>query len=214
MRARRRSGIRWPSANIWRSAIRACGQPSPRRARGRARSAAEMHSGFAALRNDMTMCIRERVDVRPWSTGLARDIARMVEIWDEGRARHGNGGAFLCGGFTAVDAFFCPVAFRFRTYGVTPRGAAGDYLQALLAASRRCANGSAAVAETESSTPTSRASSIAKNLKPSRAHERVQRGHGRNGRMAGAHPCSGSGQLAAAHSRRRDQGLLRRVRDG
>src|SRR2546423_4919530 len=31
---------------------------------------AEMHSGFAALRNDMTMCVRERVDVRPWSDAL------------------------------------------------------------------------------------------------------------------------------------------------
>jgi glutathione S-transferase len=94
---------------------------------------AEMHSGFSALRNEMTMCIRERVDVRPWSAGLERDIARVVEIWSDGRRRFGQGGSCLCGAFSLADAFYAPVAFRFRTYGVAPEGAAGSYLQALLA---------------------------------------------------------------------------------
>src|SRR5215475_5167240 len=49
-------------------------------ARAWARSvAAEMHSGFATLRNEMAMCIRERVDVRPWSAGLEGDIARVTD---------------------------------------------------------------------------------------------------------------------------------------
>ncbi len=94
---------------------------------------AEMHSGFSALRNDMTMCIRERIDVRPWSNDLQGDIDRVVEIWNEGRRRFGRGGALLCGAFTLADAFYAPVAFRFRTYGVAPAGAAGEYLAALLA---------------------------------------------------------------------------------
>jgi glutathione S-transferase len=94
---------------------------------------AEMHSGFAYLRNEMTMCIRERVDVRPWSPGLEHDIGRVTEIWNEGRSRFAEGGPFLCGAFSLADAFFAPVAFRFRTYGVVPDGAAGAYLQALLA---------------------------------------------------------------------------------
>jgi glutathione S-transferase len=94
---------------------------------------AEMHSGFAALRNDMTMCIRERVDVRPWSAALERDIGRVIAIWDEGRRRFGQGGLFLCGEFSLADAFYAPVAYRFRTYGVAPDGTAGGYLQALLA---------------------------------------------------------------------------------
>ena len=94
---------------------------------------AEMHSGFGALRNDMTMCIRERVDVRPWSGALERDIARVIAIWNEGRRRFGQGGPFLCGEFSLADVFYAPVACRFRTYGVAPDGAAGDYLQALLA---------------------------------------------------------------------------------
>jgi glutathione S-transferase len=56
--------------------------------------ACEMHSGFSALRGEMPMCIRERVvDVRPWSPALAADIARVSEIWNEGRRRYGAGGA-------------------------------------------------------------------------------------------------------------------------
>jgi len=94
--------------------------------------AAEMHSGFSVLRNEMTMCIRERVDVRPWSPGLVRDIARITEIWNEGRARFAQGGAYLCGPYSLADVFYAPVAFRFRTYGVSPEGAAGAYLQTAL----------------------------------------------------------------------------------
>ena len=108
--------------------------PADGEARAFARCAsAEMHSGFGALRNDMTMCVRERVDVRPWSAELARDIERVTELWNEGRSRFGSIGAFLCGEFCLADAFFGPVAYRFRTYGVTPSGVAGMYLQALLA---------------------------------------------------------------------------------
>jgi len=108
--------------------------PADAVARAHARSiACEMHSGFSDLRNDMTMCIRERVDVRPWSPGLERDIARVAEIWSESRERFGKGGPYLMGGFSLADVFYAPVAFRFRTYGVTLTGAAATYLEALAA---------------------------------------------------------------------------------
>ena len=108
--------------------------PAESRARAWARSiAAEMHSSFPALRNDMTMCIRERVDVRPWSQALNADIARIEEIWSESRQRHGASDAYLCGQFSLADVFFAPVAFRFQTYGVEPGGVAGKYWRALLA---------------------------------------------------------------------------------
>jgi glutathione S-transferase len=108
--------------------------PADPAARAWARSiAAEMHSSFATLRNDMTMCIRERVDVRPWSDALVANIARVDEIWTESRRRFGAGGAFLCGAFSLADVFYAPVAFRFQTYGVQSAGAAGKYLEALLA---------------------------------------------------------------------------------
>jgi glutathione S-transferase len=94
--------------------------------------AAEMHSSFSSLRNEMAMCIRERVDVRPWSPGLARDIARVIEIWNEGRTRFAQGGPYLCGSYSLADVFYGPVVFRFRTYGVVPEGPARAYLQAAL----------------------------------------------------------------------------------
>ena len=60
-------------------------------ARAWARSiVAEMHSGFAAMRNDMAMCIRERLDVRPWSDAVAANIARVEAIWSETRHRFGD----------------------------------------------------------------------------------------------------------------------------
>jgi glutathione S-transferase len=108
--------------------------PADAKARAFARSiSAEMHSGFATLRHEMTMCVRERLDVRPWSAALVRDVGRVITLWREARDRFGTGGDFLFGRPTIADAFYAPVAFRFRTYGVTPGGAAGDYLAALLA---------------------------------------------------------------------------------
>ena len=108
--------------------------PGEDKSRAWARSiAAEMHSGFSALRNDMTMCIRERVDVRPWSPALTADIARIEEIWTESRRRYGASHEYLCGAFSLADVFFAPVAFRFQTYGVEPAGVAAAYWRALLA---------------------------------------------------------------------------------
>ncbi|MFO1317146.1 MAG: glutathione S-transferase family protein [Burkholderiales bacterium] len=108
--------------------------PADAATRAWARSiAAEMHSGFAALRNEMAMCIRERVDVRPWSDALAANVARVEEIWSESRRRFGRDGAFLCGAYSLADVFYAPVAFRFRTYDVRPAGEAGAYMAVLLA---------------------------------------------------------------------------------
>lgn len=108
--------------------------PADPAARAFARSiAAEMHSGFANLRNDMTMCVRERVDVRPWSPYLEADIARIEGIWNEGRRRHAAAGDWLAGPLSLADAFYAPVAYRFRTYDVRPAGEAGAYLARLLA---------------------------------------------------------------------------------
>lgn len=80
-------------------------------------AAAEMHSGFSALRNDCTMNVGVRVRPRQPSAALEKDIGRIREIFESGLARFG--GPWLAGtAFTAVDAFFAPVAFRVRTYGL------------------------------------------------------------------------------------------------
>ena len=102
-------------------------------ARAWARSAAaEMHSGFARLRDELGMNVRLRSAKTP-SAAAASEIARIVALWREGRERFGRGGDFLCGPFTAVDAFFCPVAFRFQTYAVALEDDAGAYCRSLRA---------------------------------------------------------------------------------
>jgi glutathione S-transferase len=84
----------------------------------------EMHGGFGALRNERTMNVGVRVAALPGSDRLARDVARVAELWAEGTQRFG--GPWLAGpAFTAADAFFAPVAFRARTYGID-MGAAGQ----------------------------------------------------------------------------------------
>lgn len=78
---------------------------------------AEMHSGFTTLRNDCTMNVGVRVEPHLPSPALNKDIARLRELWEQGLDRFG--GPFLAGKtFTAIDAFYAPVAFRVRTYGL------------------------------------------------------------------------------------------------
>jgi glutathione S-transferase len=91
-----------------------------------------MHSGFSALRNQHGMNVGVRVAVTQRSPELLADIARIEGLWNEGLARFG--GPFLAGDeFCAVDAFFAPVVYRFRTYGVAVNGAAAGYLETMLA---------------------------------------------------------------------------------
>jgi glutathione S-transferase len=101
-------------------------------ARAWARSAAaEMHSGFGTLRNDCSMCVGVRIALHEVSEALRRDVARIDALWSEGVARFG--GPFLAGAaFTAVDAFFVPVAFRVRTYGLALGAPAAAYAARLL----------------------------------------------------------------------------------
>jgi glutathione S-transferase len=80
-------------------------------------AAAEMHSGFAALRNDCTMNVGVRVKPKPMSPALLANIARIGELFEQGLSRFG--GPYLAGqSFSAADAFYAPVAFRVRTYGL------------------------------------------------------------------------------------------------
>jgi glutathione S-transferase len=85
------------------------------RARGRA-IACEMHSGFAALRQAMTMNLRARSQTTPRGAALEQDIARVLDIWQASLAT--AQGSFLLGDFSIADCMFFPVVTRFRTYGV------------------------------------------------------------------------------------------------
>jgi glutathione S-transferase len=107
-----------------------------KRAMARAVSA-EMHSGFYALRNTMPMDLLNIYPFPAGETAAEADIARIVSLWGDCRKRHGDGGDFLFGPFSAADAMFVPVATRFRSYGVDlarfgDDGTAARYASAVL----------------------------------------------------------------------------------
>lgn len=106
--------------------------PAGDAARAWARCAsAEMHSGFGALRSACGMNVGLRVRLREWPEALLADVRRLEELWLQGLAQ--SGGPFLTGSeFTVVDAFFCPVAFRVRTYAIPLGAVAADYAERLL----------------------------------------------------------------------------------
>jgi glutathione S-transferase len=108
--------------------------PRDAMARAYARSAVcEMHSGFAQLRSNLPCNIRRRAGARPLAEDTRRDVARVEAIWSSLRARFGAGGAYLFGASAGIaDAFFAPVATRFRTYGVALGAEAQRYADALL----------------------------------------------------------------------------------
>ena len=113
---------KFPAANLW---------PRELAARAVARSvAAEMHSGFAALRRDMSMhLVEQRHGVGHTAEALA-DAARVQELWRSCRST-ATGGPFLFGSFCIADAMFAPVVTRFQTYGVPLDTICSDYAAAV-----------------------------------------------------------------------------------
>jgi glutathione S-transferase len=109
--------------------------PDAPKARAWARSAAaEMHSGFGELRNRCSMSCGQRVRLHEFPAGLQRDIARLSILWNDGL--HRFGGPFLASAaFSAVDAYYAPLAFRIQTYGLSLDRAAAAYAEHLLGTS-------------------------------------------------------------------------------
>ena len=115
---------RHPRAKLW---------PKSAAMRAEARSiCAEMHSGFQALRNALSMEIAARHPTPDLDTATKADIDRIVAIWTAALARKAKGG-FLYGPFTIADAFYAPVATRFMTYGIPLPAAAKAYVKRIMA---------------------------------------------------------------------------------
>ncbi|GAB2491488.1 glutathione S-transferase family protein [Arenimonas alkanexedens] len=126
------------------------GWPAGTEARAIARcAAAEMHSGFVALRAQLPMNLRRQPREKHWDADAAHDIARVQGLWRELRSRFGSSGPFLCGRFGIVDAMFAPVCARFRSYGVDCDDTARDYLDAVLTLPAMKQWEAAGLAETE-----------------------------------------------------------------
>jgi len=117
---------KFPDAKLW---------PADPAARALGRSAsAEMHSGFHSLRGECSMDLALR-ETRAIAEATANDVRRVVALWSGLLGRFG--GPFLTGDWSIADAFFTPVATRFRTYGLRlsdygDLGPAGAYAERLL----------------------------------------------------------------------------------
>lgn len=106
--------------------------PKDKEARAVARSvSAEMHSGFANLRQNMTMNCRKHYPGKGRAPGVQEDIDRITAIWNDCRARFGHSGDFLFGQFSIADAMFAPVTTRFITYDVALDPVSAAYVKAV-----------------------------------------------------------------------------------
>jgi glutathione S-transferase len=115
----------FPAAQLW---------PADPAARAVARSvSAEMHSGFAALRNHLPMNMRSSFPNRGVTPEVQADINRITAIWRDCRKRFGAGGPYLFGAFCNADAMYAPVVSRFRTYRVEIEEEAQAYADAVWA---------------------------------------------------------------------------------
>jgi len=107
--------------------------PRESASRALARSiSAEMHSGFAPLRSNMSMNCRGFFPGLGRSVEVAADIERIQRIWSDCRERFGAEGPYLFGAFTVADAMYAPVVLRFRTYAVQLSPVAQRYADAVL----------------------------------------------------------------------------------
>jgi glutathione S-transferase len=119
-----------PGARLW---------PEARQARAHARAvAAEMHSGFAALREHCPMDLLARAPMATWPDAVEAEVRRILALWRDCRLRFGASGQLLFGDFTAADAMYGPVASRLRTYlpdlaAYGDDGTAQAYVEALFA---------------------------------------------------------------------------------
>jgi len=114
-----------PAAGLW---------PTDAAARAYARSmSAEMHSGFRAVREHLSMALLERLP-NPNNPQANAEVARIEGMWRECRERWGRagGGPFLFGQWSVADAMYAPVVTRFRTYGVKLAATGTAYMEAVL----------------------------------------------------------------------------------
>lgn len=93
---------------------------------------AEMHAGFAALRQHLSMNCKARTPKRNLLPAVQADVDRILTIWRDCRQQFGKGGEFLFGQhFTLADAMYAPVASRFITYDIPLDPIAQSYVDTL-----------------------------------------------------------------------------------
>jgi glutathione S-transferase len=114
---------RHPESHLW---------PRDPVLRARARAyAAEMHSGFPDLRNQLSMEFARQLPLPELKPETRDQIARIIEAWEE--ALKANGGDFLFGAFSIADCMYAPVVSRFTTYGVKVPARSSAYMEKIWA---------------------------------------------------------------------------------
>jgi glutathione S-transferase len=116
---------KFPAAGLW---------PRDPAARAHARAiACEMHAGFQAVRGQLPMNVWRPVIKRELGADAIADVARIDAIWNGCRSRVAGAEPFLYGAFSAADAMYAPMIWRFHTYAVEVSEVAHDYMRALMA---------------------------------------------------------------------------------
>jgi glutathione S-transferase len=111
----------FPSKDLW---------PAKSEERALARSvSSEMHSGFASMRQQMSMNVTKRLATPALTDDTQSDLKRVFEIWNDCLAR--SGGPFLFGKFSIADAMYAPVTTRMTTYAIPLTGAIEAYVQTI-----------------------------------------------------------------------------------
>jgi len=92
-----------------------------------------MHAGFLQLRGQCPMNLRVAYRDWPMTAALRADLDRLEQVWAWAREMAGEAGPWLCGTYSAADAFYAPVASRIATYDLPVSDAARAYVDAHLA---------------------------------------------------------------------------------
>ncbi|GLK89156.1 glutathione S-transferase [Pseudomonas turukhanskensis] len=113
----------FPEAHLW---------PRGAYARAIARSVcAEMHSSFVPLRTAMPMDLSRDEALAEVPADVLADIERISAIWARCRSEFGQDGPYLFGHVSLADAFFAPVAVRFRGYRAALSAEAAAYVETI-----------------------------------------------------------------------------------
>jgi glutathione S-transferase len=95
--------------------------------------AAEMHSGFAAVRSNLSMDFARRLPTPALDDETKAQVARIIESWVHALTKHSDANGYLFGRFSIADCMYGPVVSRFRTYGIATPPVVSAYMERMFA---------------------------------------------------------------------------------
>jgi glutathione S-transferase len=114
---------RHPQAQLW---------PADANTRAIARSySCEMHSGFADVRDQLTMDFVRKKPMPELRPETQIQLARIIAAWQEALTTYK--GDYLFGKFSLADCMYAPVVSRFETYGVAVPATVRAYMDRIIA---------------------------------------------------------------------------------